>query len=68
LLGTETGFFLALKDFLALLVTILAQREDVVGVVLFTSRESFEEFELLLDEDTTSGFESFETFLSLLFR
>jgi len=68
LLGAETGFFLCLEELLAFLFTILAQWEDVVSVVLFTSGEGFEEFELLLDEDTTSFSKSIETFLGLLFR
>jgi len=66
LLGTETGFFLSLEEFFSLLFTILAQGEDLVGVVLVTTSEGFSKIELLLDEDTISGVESFETLLGLL--
>jgi hypothetical protein len=66
LLGTETGFFLSLEEALSLLFTVLAQWEDVVGVVLVTTSEGFSKIEFLLDEDTISGFESFVTLLWLL--
>jgi hypothetical protein len=66
LLGTEAGFFLGLEEFLSLLFTILAQWENIVGVVLITTSEGFSKIELLLDEDTVSGGESFVTLLWLL--
>jgi hypothetical protein len=66
LLGTEAGFFLGLEEFLSLLFTILAQWENVIGVVLITTSEGFSKIELLLDEDTISGGESFVTLLWLL--
>jgi len=66
LLGTEAGFFLGLEEFLSLLFTILAQGENVIGVVLVTTSEGFSKIELLLDEDTVSGGESLITLLWLL--
>jgi len=63
LLGTEAGFFLGLEELLSLLFTILAQWEDVIGVVLITTGEGFHKVELLLDEDTISSSESVETLL-----
>jgi len=67
LLGAETGLFLALEELLSLLFTVLAQWEDVVSVILFTTREHFSKVELLLNEDTVSLSKSVETLLELLF-
>jgi len=61
LLGTEAGFFLGLEEFLSLLFTILAQWEDIIGVVLVTTSEGLSKVELLLDEDTISSSKSVET-------
>jgi hypothetical protein len=65
LLGAEAGFFLGLEELLSLLFTILAQWEDIVGVVLVTTGEGLHKVELLLDEDTISSSKSVETLLEL---
>jgi hypothetical protein len=67
LLSTEAGFFLGLEELLSLLFTVLAQWEDIVGVVLVTAGEGFHKVELLLDEDTISSSKSVEALLELLF-
>jgi hypothetical protein len=63
LLGEAAGFFLTLEELLSLLVSVLAHGEDVVGVSLFTASHSFEDIDLLLDEDTVSLRKSVKTLL-----
>jgi hypothetical protein len=64
--STATGLLLALEELLAFLLTVLADGEDVVGVLTFTAGHDLSELHLLLDEDTVSAVESVETLLLLV--